>query len=241
MSYTFLESYFMGWLLYYFNKRAIVLTDRRILLLQIHGGDRPGVLRSQVRYSGITRVKRSLFGNTALKLGNGKKLTFTRVPKGDAKFLRSLIERLQEAGVTEGAPVTGHEHLCPHCYAVAEIGQVECDACKGTFKSPRKAGLLSLLFPGIGDFYMGHRKLAAFEFVIVAFFWVVLFLPDPEYPMTVLGAVLVAAIIVVSLHVPDAVGTWFLARRGAFPESEGRRAAGVRAPVEGPEPAAHAR
>lgn len=38
-----------------------------------------------MRYSGITQIKRSHFGSTVLKLGNGKKLTFTRVPKGDAK------------------------------------------------------------------------------------------------------------------------------------------------------------
>lgn len=231
-THTFLEAYFMGLLLYYFNKRAIVLTDRRILLIQIHRGNRPGVLRSQVRYTAITRVKRSLFGNTVLKLQDRKKLTFLRVPKGDAKFLRSLIQRLQAAGIGRDAPVAGHEHLCPHCYAVAEIGQVECDTCRGTFKSPRKAGLLSLLFPGFGDFYMGHKKLATLEMAVVGLVWIGVFLPDPEYPMTLGGAVVVAVLVLLFLHVPDALGTWFLARRGVFPEGEGRRAVRVRTPTE---------
>ena len=33
-SVTFWESYFLGWLMYYLNRRAIVLTDRRIIMLR---------------------------------------------------------------------------------------------------------------------------------------------------------------------------------------------------------------
>ena len=45
-----IEAFFLGWWLYLLFRRAIVLTDRRILFLQIDIGKRPKGLRSQLRY-----------------------------------------------------------------------------------------------------------------------------------------------------------------------------------------------
>lgn len=86
---------------------------------------------------------------------------------------------------------------------------------------------------------MGHRKLATVEALIASMFWLASIAQDPESP-TRLGMGVVVGVVVAFVHVPDPVGTWFLARRGVFPESEGRRAADVRTAVEGREPAAHA-
>lgn len=37
-----------------------------------------------------------------------------------------------------------------------------CPSCRGAIKSARKAGLLSLLFPGLGDLHLGLLLPAAF-------------------------------------------------------------------------------
>lgn len=238
--FTFWESYFLGWLLYYFNKRAVVLTDRRILLLQIQWRSTPGVLASQIRYRGIEKVKAGFLGGTRVKLGDGKTVRFSGMPRSDGKFLERLVNGLTRAGFGDGAETVGKDELCPHCYAAVSLGDPDCWSCGGTFKSPRTAGLRSLLLPGLGDFYMGHRKLATTELLFTLLIWVLVFLPDPENPVSLAGALVVGAFLFVFIHVPDAVGTWYLARRGVFPGERGSAAA-RRARASGPGRSARAR
>ncbi|NIP57953.1 MAG: hypothetical protein GWM92_15860 [Gemmatimonadetes bacterium] len=222
-AFTFWESYLLGWLLYFFNKRAVVLTDRRIILLQVHPwSSKPGVLASQIRYRGIATVRGRLLGGARLKLQDGKSVRFTGMPRSDRKLLQDLVERLREAGLTPESSEAGRERLCPHCHAVVSLGDRECPACRGTFKSPRVAGLRSLVLPGLGDFYMGHKKLATLELLFTLFIWVVVMMPSPEYPVTAANFVFGAIFVLLFIHVPDAVGTWYLARRGVYPEKPGR-------------------
>jgi hypothetical protein len=42
--------------------------------------------------------------------------------------------------------------------------------------------------------------------------------PDPEYPMTLLGLLLSAILLVLMIHVPDALLTRYIANRGLYPE-----------------------
>lgn len=77
---------------------------------------------------------------------------------------------------------------------------------------------------------MGHKKLATLELLFTVLIWVAVFFPDPENPMGLAAALVVAAFLVVFIHVPDAVGTWYLARRGVFPGERGS-AAGRRRPA----------
>lgn len=108
-TFTLLESYLLGWLLYYFNKRAVVLTDRRIILLQIHWRSKPGVLASQIRYRGIEKVKTGLLGGVVVKLRDGKKVRFTGMPRSDGKFLERIVNGLREAGFSEGTEAVGKD------------------------------------------------------------------------------------------------------------------------------------
>lgn len=118
--------------------------------------------------------------------------------------------------------VDEEEHLGPHCGRVASLGLAGCPECEGAFKSPRRAGVLSVVFPGLGDFYMGHRKLAVMEILFAGLLWLVFLMPTPEYPLTVGSGVFLVGILVVFVHVPDAVGTWHLARGGVYPHRPGR-------------------
>jgi hypothetical protein len=224
---SFWESYFLGWMVYYLNRRAIVLTDRRIILLQIDSKMRPKELRSQLRYTAITRVERSFVSGTNVHLRNGRKRAFSGVPKADRKFLAELVARLKRL-VGEGFAAQAVEDLCPHCFALAGKAFGSCGECGGPFKSARRAGLLSLLFPGFGDLYIGHKKLAVLEILVVSLIWLSMLWPNPDYTYSALGYLLLGGIVVLFVHLPDAVGTWYIARMGIYPA---KKHVGLRVPV----------
>lgn len=212
---SFWESYWLGWAAYFLNQRAILLTDRRMILLQIDSRRRPRDLVTQIRYPSIRKVKRTILGNTRLDLGDGNRKVFASVPKQDRTFLQKLTSWI-DASL---APDTGGwEDLCPHCYGRVEGRPESCPACGGGIKSARKAGLLSLLFPGLGDIYLGHWKFAILEMLFAAFVWLVAMIPDPAFPLTMEGYLLVAGLIVVFIHGPDAIATWYVGRKGLYPE-----------------------
>jgi hypothetical protein len=212
---SFWESYFLGWVMYFLNRRAILITDRRILLLQIDSRMRPSVLASQLRYSAIRKIGRTILGNTKIALGNGKTCVFAYVPKADRKFLQNLVDFTGQRFAQEA---TGLEELCPHCFAVVNIGDDACGTCGGTFKSAKRATLRSLAFPGLGDWYLGHRKIAVFEMLLASLIWLGVLLPDPEYPFTVIGLIFAAAFVVIFFHGADALATRHIARKGLYPD-----------------------
>jgi hypothetical protein len=213
---SFWESYFLGWVVQYLNRRALVFTDRRIILLQVDWRDRAKELRSQLRYGAIGRVKGSLLGGTKVQLRDGKARTFTGVPKADRKFMAEWIDGLKRRIGDESA-ARSVEDLCPHCSAVVRRRSSPCDSCGGTFKSAKRAGLLSLLLPGLGDLYIGHRKLAVLEMLVASAIWLGVLWPNSEYPYTASGYAIVATFVVMFVHVPDAIATWYIARMGVYP------------------------
>ncbi len=52
-----------------------------------------------------------------------------------------------------------------------------CNRCPQAFKSGRRAGWLSLAFPGLGDLYLGHRWLGTIEIFGALVAWSVVPLP----------------------------------------------------------------
>jgi len=217
------ERFFVGWLAYYLNLRALVFTSRRILLLHIDARQRPMELVSQLPYANVASVKSTWTGMCAIKLLNRVTFNFQHIPAPDRKF---LVEFLADIVQLTNAPfehTRGIEHLCPHCYVFIPTFPSSCPSCKGAFKSARKAGLLSLLFPGLGDFYLGHRWIAALEFLGTAALWAVaVILPfldrvddsgkavDAQYWLTVATVILIA-------HGTDSMITHHFARKGIYP------------------------
>jgi hypothetical protein len=213
---SFLESYLLGAIAYYLNRRAIILTNRRILLLQIDSRLRPKTLLAQIEYGAIGGVQRTAAGNAKIALRNGKGRVLSGVPRADRKALAQKVEEMRgEVGRTSGAQ--GVEDLCPRCFSAVERAALACGSCGMRFKSANRAGLLSLLFPGFGDFYLGHRKIAVLEVSVAALIWISVLLPDPEYPLTPLGVVLLGLLVVLFIHVPDALATRYIGRFGAYP------------------------
>ena len=150
-----------------------------------------------------------------LTMDDGSRLAFQGTPRADRTVLAELSEKM--AGLMHGDG-TGREHLCPHCCAVVERDAARCAVCNGGFKRPGVAFFRSLLFPGLGDWYLGHRKLAVWEMLIVGVVWLALLRPSPDYPMDALGFAILAAIMLLFFHLPDAFATRYVARKGPYPE-----------------------
>ncbi len=214
--YSLWETYLIGSIVYYLNRRALILTNERLLLIQIDSRRRPQRLKSQILLADIERIGSSPFGNAKVRLRSGASYVFASVPRRDRKHLAELLSSLQRTA-TRQSETHQLEQLCPYCYAVLPGFPVACTTCGSALKSVKKAALLSLLFPGIGTIYLGYNGLGAFKVVIGAIFWLSAWTPDPRYPMT-LGERAVAAVIVLGIvHALAAWASWILARKGHYP------------------------
>lgn len=221
------EQLFVGWIAYYLNLRALVFTTERMLLIQINGRQSAAKeLAAQIPYTSIASVKATWNGYCQVSLMDKKKYKFLYVPSADRKFLAKFLGDIVQgttAPFAVGAQARGLENLCPHCYTVVPGYPDGCQACGGGFKSANKAALLSLLFPGLGDWYLGHRGFALMELLGSGFLWLALVvLPltaprDPEVGPLDGAYWTTVAIMLGTAHVIDAVMTRHFARKGHHP------------------------
>lgn len=210
--YSFWESYFFGWAVRAINRRALILTTERLVLVQIDSRRRPRALRSQILLADIARLTRTPLGSAKLTLASGASYVFVYVPKRDRRTLADLIEKLRPAA-TRTSAAHGLEQLCPYCYAPVPGHPPACPVCGGRFKSPAKAALLSFLIPGLGTAYVGYWGFGIFKAVVVAFLWIGILSPDGGAPVALVGV----AIVMGFVHGLAALTSWYLARRGHHP------------------------
>jgi hypothetical protein len=222
------EQFFAGHLVaYYVNLRALVFTTERVILLQIGSDLKPRHLVSELPYASIRELKSTWSGFCEVVLTNGKKLRFSRMPGADRKFIRDFLSSVVNASANAsalGKRFDGLIHLCPHCFVHVPAWPVTCGGCGGGLKSSRTAALLSLAFPGLGDWYLGHRRLAAAEMLGTAFLWTVLVigpllgsaLGENEEPIES-GFWVLAAVIIGGAHLIDSALTHSFARKGHHP------------------------
>ncbi len=220
IDYSLVDQYFMGAWAMLVSRRALVFTDRRLLMLQIDSRRRVRELKSQVRYEAIEKRERGALGVMRLKLRDGGALNLTGVPRRDRKVLRELLDAKLGAKSAD-APGLGRENLCPHCGHRVVGFPESCNRCARAFKSARKAAWLSLAFPGVGDLYLGHRLMGAFEIVGGIAAWSVLVVPlavgigaDPE-SLPTLG--IMAGMVFTFVHGIDSWITRRVARKGIYP------------------------
>ena len=223
VEYSFAEHYFMGVWAQLLNRRAVIITNRRILLMQINSRNKVLQLKNQLRYTAITKFAKGTFGYLGLTLRDNKTLYLTSIPRKDRKQLRERIAAHMEATRAE-APAPGLENLCPHCgHRVLGLPE-RCSQCARDFKSGAKAGWLSMILPGLGDLYLGHRglgvleimgALAAWAFVVFAFA-----LGGGEEAnggLDVTGAIVGAVLVFAFVHLPDAWITRRMGLKGIYP------------------------
>ena len=212
--YSWLESFLGGVAIGFLNRRALIVTNQRIVLLQISSRLRPKELVEQIRYSVIDRLSRTLFGNTRIRFATGERITLANVARADRRFLVRLIEFTRSKMEPEAG---GLEDLCSYCYQPVDHRPPSCPHCGGSFKSPRKAALLSLLFPGIGDWYLGHHVFAAVEIAVVSIAWMWLLGPLLRSLPTAGEVVTACSIFFVFFHGSDALVTRHIAGMGLYP------------------------
>lgn len=143
------------------------------------------------------RVKGWLSSTLNLRYRNGQKETYWRISRKDGDNIKLLLNAVTAAGGLEVSNAQGMASLCPDCQTVLTPQVYQCSRCGLAFKDESKALHWSLLIPGGGYFYLGHRAwglgaLIAEGYLMVLFviFLLVAFgMPDPltdpgEAPLT---------------------------------------------------------
>jgi hypothetical protein len=209
------------------NRRALVFTTERVVLLQIDSKKRPRDLVAQIAYTSIAEVAATWNGYCQLKLRDKSKLNFIGVPKADRKHLAAFLTDVVKTAASAVTSASGValEQLCPHCFVPVPGHPTACPHCQGGFKLARTAMLRSLVFPGLGDFYLGHRAFAIFEMLGAAFMWYVLVIgpllgtPNEKGEITDTNAAywFIAGVMLTIMHGIDAVMTRHFALKGHHP------------------------
>jgi len=216
---SFFEQFFLGWVMYYLNRQAFIFTTKRILLIQFKGKYKPWDLIAQIPYQNVKKVKQTLFGNVKFYFASGETSFFIGMPKLDRKNIINITNTVREKTGGVSGSTGASENLCPYCFRVVSGFPKSCEKCGKPFKSSKKAGLLSLLFPGLGDFYLGHTKFAVLEISGAALAWISLFAPTgkTDQPLTVPFIVTSALVLFVIMHGLDFVVTSKIAKKGIYP------------------------
>lgn len=173
--YRFAEFYFSGYFVaQHANLTALVLTDRRLLLVASASDGKPHDVKNQIRLERLKSVKpRSVFGGMYVETDDGEKQYYTSTTRRDAQRLKALVAERAAAPASEpSSPAAGPalERLCPVCLAVvpgpaASAEQCPRPECRVPFRSASRAARLSALVPGVGDVYLRHFAFGALEFV----------------------------------------------------------------------------
>lgn len=191
------------------NRSTLVVTDKRILLIHTDWKQRPRMFANQLP---LDRIRRTSGRNSYVFIRTGEEqLMFHGVKRSEAAYVRDLLESTPES---EG----GWQNLCPRCFAATDSAPESCERCGEVFKSPRTAAKRALIFPGLGDFYLGYRKYALLEITGAAVLWGIFFttLVPAAKARGVEGALVAAPILglIALIHLGDAVLTRAKARTG---------------------------
>ena len=205
------EHLMAGWASMLINRTTLVLTTQRLLLIHTNSRGRPESYVNQILLDGIRSVKRGgLGGALKLTLGRGR-WTLTGLRRSDSAQLVTML-----AGRPTAA--SGVTALCPACFEPA-AGHRACARCRTSVKSPRTAALRSLVLPGLGDFYLGHRVLASMEMVGSAATWVfiialMLSAFDPNSEQSAALAAVFGGLLLLVVNGFDALLTYAQAKKG---------------------------
>jgi hypothetical protein len=212
-----LEQVIGGWLTIYLNRKAMVFTSRRILFVQLKGSNRLWDLKSMLAYQSIKKVKKHLLGALTIILHSRNKYTFTNVPKSDRQYISDIVNKISAMIPEEKRDSEKERNLCPHCGVPVSGHPAQCSECGAGFKSAVKAGLLSLIFPGLGDLYLGHAGFAVLEILGGVVFWGVIVIPIMTQAGSPGEAALYPLMPLLLMHIPDSVFTFYVGRKGIYP------------------------
>ena len=163
-----------GWMTILYNRYIIVATNKRLVAVNTnYKMNRPTHYLFQFPYNEIKKISRGLFGTSlTLTRKKGKRRTFTTISRALSAELKTFIESRIDPAAELEADAQSRDNLCPACFAPLAGQLSSCPKCHAVFKSPGKAALRSLLLPGWGDIYLGHRFLGFMELLGSLSIWV---------------------------------------------------------------------
>jgi hypothetical protein len=173
-------------------------------------------------YEAVHKVSRGLFRSSLrLKRQTGGWRIFNALKRASSAEMQEMIQSRLSADKDLKGAAPALENLCPACFEAAPSGAEACPACQAAFKGVGKAALRSLLLPGWGDMYLGHRVLGALELLGSLFVWLLVL------SMVLDGGsenLVVAGVILVFYNGVDALLTRHMARKGSMLETSQTRA-----------------
>jgi hypothetical protein len=227
--YSLIEQYFLGALVANaINQTVFVLTNLRLIMLHSNSKGKPHAPYWTVYYNQIAKFKGKWTGTVQLKMVDGKSLTFSGFARLDRKHMPQVFERTlelyRELNFNPHASQS-QENLCGQCFEAVAKGHYTCETCGSVFWKPRDIALRSLIFPSWGDWIMGHRGVATLELIGYGITWLLILATFGEQqgePDGVVGAAIVALILLSMAHSGDAFITYMIARKGLHARHAGR-------------------
>lgn len=152
------------------NQMALVLTNRRLLLVDVNRSGRARDVKNQVRLSEVRGARAGLLNGFEIRLGDGKALRYTGVPRRSCRTLAAALPKLERGAARTKSAGPSVEHLCPSCLNLVpgRVGSITVcpnQTCGIPFREASRAEKFSLLVPGLGDLYLRHYPLGALQFV----------------------------------------------------------------------------
>lgn len=156
-----------------YNRYALVATNRRVLMINTNYRiTHPRHYLFQFTYDEIKKISRGLFRTSlTFTLHNGRRRTITSMKSASTRQLLNLIKQRIDLQKTPVAAADIKSNLCPACFTPLGKGLAQCPACQAAFKTPAGAALRSLVLPGLGDFFLGHRFLGCTEMIGSVVVW----------------------------------------------------------------------
>ncbi len=201
-----------------YNRYAVVATDRRLVMVNTnHRMTKTSHYLFQMAYDEIKKVSRGLFRTSLiLTRKKGQRRIFTSMKMAFSAELRDFIKPHMTAAKEMPSGDGVGEHLCPSCYAGLPAKLDQCTVCHAAFKTAKSAALRSLLLPGWGDWYLGHRFLGCCELIGSLIVWSIVLGMLAEGGAANVG---IAIFILAFTNGFDALLTRHMARKGYMLES----------------------
>jgi len=156
-----------------YNNYAIFATNRRLLFVNVNPRiTQPKDYLFQLPYENISKARfGKIFSRMVLKSVLGPQRVFNYMKRHNVTELRDFINKRLQIVSKVAKNEAQAESICPACFLPVNPGRKSCPYCEAAFKTPLAASLRSLLLPGWGDMYLGHRGLGMMEMLGSLIIW----------------------------------------------------------------------
>lgn len=216
---SLVEQYFMGLWSIMVNRTLFLFTNMRLILLNCDGKGRAKTLMWQIPYDRMRKYGSGTFSAAVkIKTVGGQAFTFIQVPSKDRKRLKEyMIARLAHTQ-QQGLPFPSHadrDPLCCQCATPLPKAAPACHECGDQMMNPTTPALLSLMLPGLGHLYMGHRMMSMIEM-----FWFAILVANMVLLVAKAGGagLVVAVPVILIANGIDSLVTLHVAKKGAMPK-----------------------